>query len=166
MNYATIKTHDVANGPGVRVTLWLSGCKHHCKGCHNPESWDFNAGKPFGEAEVNNIKQLLKNPYIKGLTLTGGDPIYHSNNELLLSFLKEIKSEYRDKTIWCCTGFTFEELSKNLRILQYIDVLVDGPFELDKRDITLSYRGSSNQRIIDVQKSLKENKICEILDFS
>lgn len=159
MNYLAIDEFDVANGPGVRITLWLSGCDHHCKGCHNPESWDFNAGKPFGEAEINNIKQLLKNPYIKGLTLTGGDPIYHSSNETLLSFLRDIKNEYKDKTIWCYTGFTFEQLSKNLRILQYIDVLVDGPFEIDKRDITLKFRGSSNQRIIDVQESLLKGEV-------
>lgn len=159
MNYLAIDEFDVANGPGVRVTLWLSGCDHHCKGCHNPESWDFNVGKPFGEAEINNIKQLLKNPYIKGLTLTGGDPIYHSSNETLLSFLKDVKNDYKDKTIWCYTGFTFEQLSKNLRMLQYIDVLVDGPFEIDKRDITLKFKGSSNQRIIDVQESLLKGEV-------
>ena len=166
MNYLQIDEFNVANGPGVRVVLWLAGCSHHCKGCHNPESWDYNSGTPFTEKEMDVIKELLKNPYIKGLTLTGGDPIEHSNDEGLLRFLKDIKENYKDKSIWCYTGYTFEELSKQLKILQYIDVLVDGPFELDKRDITLPYRGSSNQRIIDVQKSLKEDKVCEILDFS
>lgn len=159
MRILKIISDTIVDGPHLRTSIYVSGCKHNCKGCHNPESWDFNAGKPFGEAEVNNIKQLLKNPYIKGLTLTGGDPIYHSSNELLLSFLKDIKTEYRDKTIWCYTGFTFKQLSKQLKILQYIDVLVDGPFEIDKRDITLQFRGSSNQRIIDMQESLLKGEV-------
>ena len=160
MNYLAIDEFDVANGPGVRVTLWVAGCSHQCKGCHNPESWDEQAGKPFTEKEIEYIDKVLENPYIKGLTLSGGDPFLHYNSHQLLELVKRVKENHPNKTIWCYTGYTFEQLSKNLKLLQYIDVLVDGRFELDKRDITLQFRGSSNQRLIDVQKSLEKGEIC------
>lgn len=159
MNYLAIDEFDIANGPGVRVTLWLPGCPHHCPGCHNPESWDINAGQVFNDKQKNNIIELLKNPYIKGLTLSGGDPLtYHGNREFL-DFLKLIKETFKDKTIWCYTGWTWEQLSPNLEMLQYIDVLVEGRFEIDKRDVTLKFRGSTNQRIVNVPLSLARGEV-------
>ena len=157
MNYLQIDHFDIANGPGVRVILWLAGCPHHCEGCHNPESWDSSKGELFTIREQSYIKDLLKSKYLSGLTLTGGDPLVHAQDKDFIKFLKELKEEYPDKTIWCYTGWYFEEV-KDLEILNYIDVLVDGPFEIEKRDITLKFKGSTNQRLIDVQKSREKGE--------
>jgi len=168
MNYANIKFNDIANGEGVRTSLFVSGCTHHCKNCFNPETWDFNYGKEFTQEVQNKIIQSLKPDYINGLTLLGGEPMEPANQKGLLPFIKKVKETYPNKTIWCYSGFLFdEELLKEsrahcpwtLELLSYIDILVDGRFVQDLKDITLRFKGSSNQRVIDVKESLKENKV-------
>ena len=158
MNYMEIKKSDIANGPGVRVSLFVSGCTHHCKGCFNPETWDFEAGKPFDSLVEIDILNLLGRGYINGLTLLGGEPMEPQNRAVLLPFLKKVREKYPEKSIWCYSGYTFEELLESgaAEILSFIDVLVDGEFILDKKDIRLPFRGSSNQRILDVHASLAE----------
>lgn len=168
MNYATIKPFDVANGPGVRVSLFVSGCTHHCKNCFNSEAWDFNYGEPFGEREVERIIDAMKADYIKGFSLLGGEPFEPQNQVVLCEVLERIKKEYPNKTVWCYSGYTFDkdllsgrlcDFSITKRMLDCIDILVDGKFVEEKKDLTLRFKGSSNQRIIDVQSSLKEGKI-------
>lgn len=168
MNYATIKKHDVANGPGVRVSLFVSGCTHHCPDCFNQETWDFNFGEPFTEEVINEILEALKPSFIRGFTLLGGEPFEYNNQQGVLPLLKEIKNRYPEKDIWCFSGYLFDKDMLNdmvnkwpetKEMLSYIDVLVDGEFEKDKKDLSLRFRGSSNQRIIKVQESLKDNEI-------
>ena len=168
MNYANIKYNDIANGEGVRTSLFVSGCTHHCIGCFNQEAWDFNYGKVFDEETQNQILKSLEPSWINGLTLLGGEPMEPANQKGLIDFVKKVKTLYPNKTIWCFTGYLLdEELLKPSRarclytdeFLSYIDILVDGKFVLELKDISLRFRGSRNQRIIDVQKSLKENKI-------
>ena len=167
MNYGEIKKCDIANGEGVRVALFVSGCRHHCKGCFNSMTWDFNYGNEFTENEINRVIKELDHSYVSGLSVLGGEPLEHVNQQGLLPLLKRVKEKFPDKNIWCYSGYTFEtdimgKMYNNWKetpeILSYIDVLVDGKFEEDKKDIKLRFRGSSNQRIIDVKKSLKENK--------
>lgn len=170
MKYADIKIADVANGEGVRVSLFVSGCNHHCKGCFNETAWDFNYGKDFDEEAENKILEELDNPYIRGLSLLGGEPLELVNQKGILPLVKKVKEKYPDKNIWCYTGFTFDtdvmnkmykdwEVTKEL--IPYIDVIVDGKFEIDKLDLKLRFRGSSNQRIIDVKKSLDLGQVVE-----
>ena len=168
MNYADIKRIDVANGPGVRVSLFVSGCTHHCKECFNPETWDFGYGKLFDEKAEDEIIQYLKPDYIKGLTLLGGDPMEKVNQEALIPLLEKVKKEYPDKSIWCYTGYDFEnDIKENMlencevtkKFMSYIDVLVDGEFKLELKDLILVFRGSSNQRIIMVKESLESGNI-------
>ena len=168
MNYGEIKKYDIADGPGVRVTLFVSGCRHHCKGCFNAETWDFHYGNPYTEKTEKEILDALNHPYIAGLTLLGGEPFEPSNQRALVPFLKRVREKYSDKTIWCYSGYLFDkELLSDSRarcectdeMLSMIDVLVDGEFVEALHDISLAFRGSSNQRIIDVKASLKENKI-------
>lgn len=169
MNYGNIKKTDIANGEGVRVTLFVSGCTHHCKNCFNPETWDFNYGKPFTLETEQTLINLLKPEYIKGLTLLGGEPFEPQNQKALLPFLKKLKEEFKDtKNIWSYTGFIYDkDLIPNGRayteytdeMLSLIDVLVDGPFVEDKKNIMLKFRGSSNQRVIDLKNTLKQGKI-------
>lgn len=164
MNYATIKKFDIANGPGVRVSLFVSGCRHRCKNCFNPEAWDFNYGKSFENNTVDEILKALSPTHIQGLSLLGGEPLEPENQSGILSLIKNVKELYPDKDIWCYTGFTFEELmSKNsdtiLSILSNVDVLVDGKFVEELKDASLLFRGSSNQRIIDIKKSLSSCKV-------
>lgn len=170
MNYADIKRIDVANGEGVRVSVFVSGCNHHCKGCFNECAWDFNYGNKFTEKQEEEVLKDLDHDYISGLTLLGGEPLEPVNQAGLLPLVKKVKEKYPDKKIWCYTGFDFEkdvvgkmakqsETTKEL--LNYLDVVVDGKFEEDKKDLKLRFRGSSNQRILDVQESLKENKLVE-----
>lgn len=170
MKYAKIKKCDVANGPGVRVSLFVSGCNHHCKNCFNREAWDFNYGKEFTEDEQNEIIEDLKPEYITGLSLLGGEPFERTNQEGLVPLIKKVKEKYPNKKIWCYTGFTFdnqiigEMIKKEGRkttkeMLENIDYIVDGKFVEELKDPKLRFRGSSNQRIIDVKKSLRENKI-------
>lgn len=160
MNYGEIKYCDIANGNGVRVSLFVSGCSHRCKNCFNPETWDFNYGKPFTKETWNEIFEATK-PYINGLSLLGGDPLETANQKALLEFLREYKRRFPDKDIWCYTGFTYEELTSDSRVktectdefLSMIDYLVDGPFIEELKNIGLVFRGSSNQRIIDMKKT-------------
>ena len=168
MNYATIKPFDVANGPGVRVSLFVSGCTHRCKNCFNAEAWDFNYGEPFTEKEESRILEALKPDYIKGFSLLGGEPFEKSNQEVLSEFLPKIKEAYPEKTIWCYTGYDFEKdlltgriTDKEItdKMLSCIDILVDGKFVEELKNLKLRFKGSENQRIIDVKKSLGENKI-------
>lgn len=157
MNYIKIKTNDVANGEGVRVSLWLSGCTHHCLGCQNPETWNPNVGQALDEAAKQRIWAELRHPWIQGLTLSGGDPLYPDNKEELFLFLAEVRVRFPKKDIWMWTGYDIETLLMDYnytQILSLVDVLVDGKYEQDKRDITLEWRGSSNQRIIDCRKTL------------
>lgn len=152
MNYARIVKFDTANGPGIRTTLFVSGCSHHCKGCHNSNTWDENTGQPFTDETICEILNSLDHPYIKGLSISGGDPLLPSNRDDVLKILAFVNSALPTKDIWMWTGYTYEEI-KDLDILDHVDVLVDGPFILEKRDITHPYHGSSNQRVIDVRKS-------------
>lgn len=168
MNYATIKKHDVANGLGVRVSLFVSGCTHHCKGCFNPETWDFGYGKEFNEDTENEIINALSHDYIAGLSLLGGEPFEPCNQAALLPFITKVKELFPEKNIWCYSGYNFEKdmLTGKLgdpyvtdKMLKNIDILVDGEFVESLKDISLRFRGSSNQRIIDVKKSLAEDSV-------
>ena len=168
MNYANIKFNDIANGEGIRVSLFVSGCTHHCKNCFNPETWDFNYGKVFSQEVQDSIIKELSHDHYNGLTLLGGEPMEPANQKGLLEFVKRVKTTYPNKTIWCYSGYLFDtELLSPSRahcpwtreLLSYIDILVDGEFKEELKDITLRFKGSSNQRIIDVQKSLKENEV-------
>jgi anaerobic ribonucleoside-triphosphate reductase activating protein len=160
MNYISINKCDVANGNGIRCTLYVAGCCHHCKGCHNPESWDPNAGTKFTKEIEDEILDVLRKPHIKGLTLSGGDPMLLPNQTELLSLVKRVKAELPDKDIWCWTGYEWEDI-KDSELTKFLDVVVVGRFILDQRDISSDniYRGSRNQRVILVQESLKQNKI-------
>lgn len=168
MNYGNIKKCDIADGPGVRVSLFVSGCTNHCKQCFQPETWDFDFGAPFTEETENEIIDLLAPSFIAGLTVLGGEPFEPSNQRALLPFLARVKATYPQKTIWMYSGFTYEELvtegthahcEATAKILGLADVLVDGRFVEELKDITLLFRGSSNQRIIDLKKTDKEGKI-------
>lgn len=169
MNYGEIKSFDIANGEGVRVSLFVSGCTHHCKNCFNKETWDFNFGKPFTKEVEDSIIEMLASDYIDGFSLLGGEPFEPQNQRVLTPFLKRIKENFPNKSIWCYTGYLFDdELLSESRarcectdeMLSLIDVLVDGEFVQDLYNITLAFRGSENQRIIDVQKSLETGEIC------
>lgn len=164
MNYATIKNCDIANGPGVRVSLFVSGCTHRCKGCFNEVAWDFDYGQPFTQETVEEIIKMLEPDYIAGITLLGGEPFEPQNQPALLDLLRQIKEKLPEKSIWAFSGYLFEkdilagrlgpkEITREL--VGYLDVLVDGPFVLEKKDLMLRFRGSSNQRLIDVKASLK-----------
>lgn len=162
MHYGKINKYDVANGPGVRVSLFVSGCRNACKGCFNPEAWDFNYGNEFTMDTAKEICEALSPYYISGLTILGGEPMEPENQMELYPFLQRIRQYYPNKSIWLYTGYTFEKLYNNpiphvtIELLELIDVLIDGKFEESKKDISLVFRGSSNQRIIDVQNSLKQ----------
>ena len=158
MYYSGIIESDTLNGEGIRVSLFVSGCSHHCKECFNPETWNQHYGSEFTQETKEKLFELVNRPYIDGLTLIGGDPLFCSNREMVTQIAKEFKERFKDKTIWLYTGYEYEEI-KDLEMLNYIDVLVDGRFELDKRDITLAFRGSSNQRVIDIQKTKENNKV-------
>lgn len=168
MNYAKINKNDIANGIGVRVTLFVSGCTHFCKGCFNSEAWDFNYGEPFTEDTVNELLEALAPSWIDGLTLLGGEPMEPQNQRALLPFLKRLKELYPKKTIWCFSGYTLEdELLTDSRarcevtdeMLSLIDVLVDGEFVEELKDISLRFKGSSNQRLIDLKPTLASGEI-------
>ena len=174
MNYADIKKIDVANGEGVRVSIFVSGCNHHCKGCFNECAWDFNYGKEFSEKEEQQIIDYMNHDYISGLSLLGGEPLEPRNQEGLLPLVKKVKEKFPNKNIWCYTGFDFEKdvvgkMAKDnettRELLKYIDVIVDGKFEEDKRDLKLQFRGSSNQKIVDVKKSLQTGQIVKEIQY-
>lgn len=155
MNYAAINKCDVANGPGFRVSLFVSGCRNRCKGCFNPEAWDFNYGSPFTVQTMLQIDNALESDNIAGLSILGGDPFEPENIEMVTAICEYVRAWYgHSKTIWVWTGYSWEDICE-LPMMQYIDVLVDGRFEEDLKDLRLKYRGSSNQRVIDVKKSLE-----------
>jgi anaerobic ribonucleoside-triphosphate reductase activating protein len=159
LNYNKIRKLDISNGPGVRVSLFVQGCTFNCKGCFNPDTHDFNGGKEFTTEEVNTIIKLSSKPQIKGLSILGGEPLHPKNAESVIMLAEYFKSIYPEKTIWLWSGFKYEDLLKSSasKIFDYIDVLVDGQFEEDKKDLRLKYCGSSNQRVIDVKQSLEQN---------
>ena len=168
MNYCNIKNCDIADGPGVRVTLFVSGCTNHCKGCFQPETWDFGYGEPFTREVEDRLIEMLMPHYIAGLTLLGGDPFEPSNQAALLPFVKRVRETCPGKTIWAYTGFTFEELicdgshprcEATDELLSLIDVLVDGRFVEELKDLRLRFRGSSNQRLIDMKKTLGSGEV-------
>lgn len=176
MNYLKIEYEDVCNGTGLRCTIWFTSCSHKCKGCFNEESWNADNGIPFDESIKQKVFNELSKDYISGITLTGGDPLHVNNLLEILSLVREIYSNFPDKTIWLYTGYTWEEIifpvvtndfnlkrdliiSLRKQIIDNIDVLVDGKYDESKKDLSLAFRGSSNQRIIDVQKTLKRNEI-------
>lgn len=174
MHVAEIKTNDIANGEGVRTSLFVSGCRHCCPDCFNYMAWDFEYGKPFTDETEKEILDSMAPPWIAGLSILGGEPFEPENQETLLKLVCDFKKEYPNKTIWCYSGFTIEEITGevpsraktdiSLQLLKEIDVLVDGRFEKELKNIMLKFRGSENQRIIDVQKTLKEKKIILYLD--
>lgn len=159
MKYCNIKKIDISNGPGIRCSLFVSGCEHHCPGCFNQKAWDFEYGEEFTDKTIQEILDFCKKPQIAGLSLLGGEPMHPRNEEWLIKLVKEFKQQFPEKTIWCWSGYNFEDLRTRSKLLPYIDVLIDGKFIQELRDVTLQYKGSSNQRVIDVQKSLKSNKI-------
>lgn len=168
MNYAEIKNVDIANGPGVRISLFVSGCPHHCKGCFNEVTWDFTYGKPYTQETINHILELLKPDYIKGITFLGGEPMAPSNQESVLNTIRQIKEHYTNKDIWLYTGYLLDTdimgkmvdtLPHTREILSYIDVLVDGPFIEEQKNLNLQFKGSENQRIIDMKKTLSSGSI-------
>lgn len=167
MNYAVIKKFDIANGPGVRVSLFVSGCRHHCKNCFNKEAWDFDYGKPFNNDTAEEIITALTPDYIEGFSLLGGEPFEPENQAELAELLKQIKQKLPQKTVWCYTGFLYENIingkvgnrSTATEMLRNIDVLVDGKFVEELKSPDLIFRGSSNQRIIDVKASLTSGEV-------
>ena len=167
MNYANIKNNDIANGPGVRVSLFVSGCTHHCKGCFNEVAWDFNYGQPFTEETIASILEMLRPPHIKGLTLLGGEPFEPQNQGDIVKLLRRVKEEYPQKSIWSFSGYLFEKITSGTlgdweitkEFLSYLDVLVDGRFVEEKKNLNLRFRGSENQRLIDVPASLAQGTV-------
>lgn len=171
MNYADIKFPDIQDGEGIRVSIYVSGCHFHCKECHNKEAWDFNYGKKFTDETIEEIMNILRKPYVQGLSLLGGEPLEPSNQEGLLPLVKKVKEELPEKDIWCWTGYNFDtdvlermykksEVTREL--LQNIDIMVDGQFEIENKVTDLAFRGSTNQRKIDVQKSLQEGEMVRL----
>ena len=167
MNFATIKKRDIANGPGVRVSLFVSGCTHRCEGCFNEIAWDFSYGAPFTDAVENELLEALSPDFIAGITLLGGEPFEPENQRALLPFLKRVREAFPQKTVWCYSGYTLEQLQGESRarcevtdeMLSILDVLVDGRFVLAKKNIRLRFRGSENQRLIDMNETRKKGEI-------
>ncbi len=175
MHYATVKWYDIANGEGVRVSLFVSGCTHHCKNCFNEVAWDFSYGEPFDEVIQNKIINELASSYIAGLSLLGGEPLEPQNQAALYPFLQRVRETYPEKNIWCYTGFTYDEKTGKLReenkntentreLLSLVDVLVDGAYVEELKDIRLKFRGSSNQRVIDLVKTLEKGEVVLYLE--
>ena len=168
MNYATIKNCDIANGPGVRVSLFVSGCTHRCPGCFNEIAWDFDYGEPFTDDTISLILNMMKPAHIKGLTLLGGEPFEPQNQPAIVQLLRRVKAEYPEKSIWAFSGYLFDKdiLAGRLgpqeitnEFLSYLDVLVDGPFVQAQKNLSLRFRGSENQRLIDVQQSITRGEV-------
>ena len=154
MNYAGIIYNDIANGPGVRVSLFVSGCRNHCPGCFNPETWDFDYGDPFTAEIEAEIVEALRPSWIQGLSILGGDPMEPENQEVLLPFVRRLRAEFPTKDIWLYTGYRLEDVSGS-PMLPYVDVIVDGPYIETEKDVRLAFRGSRNQRIIPLEKACK-----------
>ena len=173
MYYGNLKEYDVADGEGIRVSLFVSGCTNHCEGCFQPETWDFHYGKEYTEETEEEILSFLVKPYTDGLTLLGGEPFEPENQRVLVNLCRKVKERFPGKTIWAYTGFVYDrDLLKGQRkhtevtdeMLSYIDVLVDGPFVLEKRNLALTFRGSENQRVLDMKKTLESGEIVKYLD--
>lgn len=175
MNYLKIEHNSISNGPGVRVVLWVSGCNCNCEGCHNPEAWDFNSGNHFDEEAKQELFQALDKSYIQGITFSGGHPLENENVGDVYLLIKEIKEKFSTKDIWLYTGYTWEQIFPEVSLdifninnvyrkeaVTMCDVVVDGPYIEEQRDITLKFRGSSNQRLIDVKETIKQNKIVTV----
>lgn len=158
MRYHNITKEDMLNGDGLRVVLWVAGCSHCCKECQNPITWDSNGGIPFDENAKKEIFEQLDKDYISGITFSGGDPLHMNNIDDVTALAKEIRETYPNKTIWLYTGSLWEEMQRD-EIVSYLDVVVDGEFEVDKKDLQLKWKGSSNQRVIDVQKTLENGEV-------
>lgn len=158
MKYLSILDCDIVDGNGVRVTLFVSGCSHRCKGCQNPESWNPSNGKDFTDDTIKELDSLLARDYVDGLTLSGGDPLFPANRDEILKLVKHLKNKLPNKTIWLYTGYDYDDI-KDLEIINYVDIIVDGEFKLSKLDTTLPFRGSANQRVIDVKKTLENGEI-------
>ena len=168
MNYATIKPRDIANSPGVRVSLFVSGCTHRCPGCFNEEAWDFDYGQPFDQSTIDEILELLQPDYVQGLTLLGGEPFDPRNQPAIVELLRQIKAKYPQKSIWAFSAYLFDrdilpgrlgDPTITREYLSYLDVLVDGPFIQSRKNLTLRFRGSDNQRLIDVPESLSRGEV-------
>jgi len=173
MYYGNIKKDDIADGEGVRVSLFVSGCTNACKGCFQPETWDFCYGRPYTEETEQEILTAMDHPWIAGFTSLGGEPFEPSNQQVLVQLFKKIRETYPEKTIWSYTGFVYDQdlvpggrryTGVTDEMLSYLDVLVDGPFVLEKKNISLAFRGSENQRVIDMKKTLREGKVALYID--
>lgn len=159
MRYNIIRKMDISNGPGVRVSIFMQGCSFHCKNCFNTETWDFDGGQEFNDKTIDEVLNLCEADHIKGLSILGGEPLHPKNIEGTTKLAKAFKERYPNKNIWIWSGFQFDKDLKDKEVLNYVDVLVDGQYKDELHDFTLKWRGSSNQRVIDVPKSLKSNKI-------
>ena len=165
MNWAEIKKNDIANGEGVRTSLFVSGCRHHCKNCFNQSTWDFNHGSEFTQHEVGGILTLLKRPYISGLSILGGEPLHPRNVASIHDLIIQVRKSVPDKNIWLWSGFTFDQLNEEqLSCVKDVDVMVDGRFVDELKDFRLKYRGSSNQRVISIKDTISNGKIVEVDD--
>lgn len=163
MRYNLIRMMDISNGPGVRVSIFMQGCEFRCENCFNPETWDFRGGKEFTDSTIKEVLDYADKDHIEGLSILGGEPLHPKNIEGTARLAKAFKERYPNKNVWVWTGYLFEELSKDEEVFKYIDVLVDGKYVDELHDFNLKWRGSSNQRVIDIEKSLKANEIvlCE-----
>ena len=161
MRYNLIRKMDISNGPGVRVSIFMQGCSFHCKNCFNPETWDFEGGQEFTEDTINKVLELSDKKEVKGLSILGGEPMHPTNIEGTTKLAKAFKEKYPEKSIWAWSGFKYEDIKDN-DVFNYIDVLVDGQYKDELHDPTLKWRGSSNQRVIDIKESKKQNKVCEL----
>lgn len=159
MNYHNITKEDMLNGEGLRVVLWVAGCNHKCWGCQNPVTWDPNDGIPYDREAWNEIVEQLRKDYISGITFSGGDPFHPKNRDQVITIAERIKKDFPDKTVWLYTGYSWEYCVTNIKGLEYIDVIVDGPFMKAFSDVNYPWAGSTNQRVIDVQKSLETNEV-------
>ena len=158
MRYHNITTDDMLNGDGLRTVLWVAGCNHHCEGCHNPITWDINGGLPFDEEAENELFEMLKPDYISGITFSGGDPLHPKNRDEITRLAKKAREMFPKKTVWLYTGYSFDEI-KELEIMRYLDVLVDGEFKKELLDEKLHWKGSANQRVIEVPETLQVGRI-------
>ena len=159
MRYSKIRKMDISNGPGVRVSIFMQGCSFHCKNCFNPETWDFEGGKEFTDDTIKKVLELSDKDYVKGLSILGGEPMHPNNIEGTTKLAKAFKEKYPEKTVWAWSGFLFDRDLKDKEAMKYIDVLVDGQYKDELHNPKLDWRGSSNQRVIDVQESLKQSKV-------
>ena len=159
MRYNLIRKMDISNGPGVRVSVFMQGCSFHCKNCFNPETWDFEGGKEFTDETIEKVLELCSKEHVKGLSILGGEPMHPKNIDATTKLAKTFKEKYPNKNLWVWSGFEFDKDLKGKEVLNYIDVLIDGVYKDELHDPTLKWRGSSNQRVIDVQKSIKEGKV-------